>query len=77
MKWRDFITDAADGSKVSHTKVWSNIAYAAATVVFVVQALNQTLQAEVWLIYLGVVGAHSAASKVVSLKYAKGEPDAT
>lgn len=73
MQWRDLITDSAERDKISHTKVWSNLAYAAATAVFIVQAFKGTLEADVWLIYLGVVGAHSAASKVVSLKYGKGE----
>lgn len=73
MKWSDLITDAADRDRASHTKVWSNIAYAASTVVFVMQAIKQTLTAEVWLIYLGIVGAHSAASKLLSLRSGKTE----
>lgn len=73
MNWRDLITDSADRSRVSHTKVWSNVAYAASTFVFVMQALKETLTPEVWLIYLGVVGAHSAASKLLSLRSGKME----
>lgn len=76
MQFRDLISDPADQTRASHTKVWSNVAYLVATVVFVIQAFKGTLLPDVWLIYLGVVGAHSAASKVVSLKYGKAEPDA-
>jgi hypothetical protein len=55
--------------KISHTKFWSNIAYATGTGVFILQAYKGTLTPDVWLIYMGVVGAHSAVSKMISSKY--------
>lgn len=66
----DLITDCATG-QLSHTKLWTNIAYLSATLAF----LNATLfsdappESEIWLIYLGVVGAHNVSSKILSLKY--------
>jgi hypothetical protein len=72
MQWRDFIASEADVTRVSHTKVWSNVAYLAATVVFILQAYKGSLTSDVWFIYLGIVGAHTAASKAMSLKYNTG-----
>ncbi len=66
----DLITDCATG-QISHTKLWTNVAYLAATIAF----LRATLFAdappdpEIWLIYLGVVGAHNVYSKTLSMKY--------
>jgi hypothetical protein len=68
MRLSDLFTE--DG-KLSHTKCWSNIAYATATVVFMVQAYKGTLNSDVWLIYLAVVGTHTAASKFLGMKYGK------
>lgn len=71
MNWKDLIASSEDTTKASHTKLWSNVAYAAATVVFLFQAFSDKLTTDVWLIYLAVVGAHTAVSKIVSLKYQK------
>lgn len=71
MKLTDFITDSQDPTRISHSKVWSNVAYATATFVFILQAWKGTLQTDVWLMYLGIVGAHSAASKLIGMKYGK------
>ena len=57
---------------VSHTKFWTNIAYAVATAVVVVQAYRATLTADMILIYLAVVGAHGAASKWIAVRYNSG-----
>lgn len=67
MNMKELVTN--NDGKLSHTKVWSNIAYGTATIVFIYQAYNQTLTADIWLIYLGVVGAHSAVSKAITAKY--------
>ncbi|SCX40426.1 hypothetical protein [Nitrosospira sp. Nsp1] len=69
MKWRGLIMDPCTGH-VSHTKLWANVAYLTATGAFCVAAWQGTLTPDVWLIYLGVVGAHTAASKLIGLKYA-------
>lgn len=71
MNWKSLITDAGTG-QVSHTKLWANIAYAAATAAFGWQAYRGTASADIWLIYLGVLGASAATSKLISLKYGGG-----
>lgn len=75
MKLSDLITDSQDATRLSHSKLWSNIAYATATVVFVLQAWKGTLATDVWWVYLGVLGTHSAASKLIGLKYGKPTED--
>lgn len=68
MKWSGLIADPCTGN-VSHTKLWANVAYASATAAFLNGAVGGTLTADVWLIYLGVVGTHTAASKLIGLRY--------
>lgn len=69
MKLSDLFVDAGEPDRLSHTKLWANIAYAASTVAFVYQAYKGTLDSDVWALYLGIVGAHSTASKFLSLKF--------
>lgn len=66
MKLIDLVS--RDG-RLSHTKIWANIGYAAATVSFV--RLNWVGQAEteVWWAYLSCVAGAVTASKFLSLKY--------
>ena len=66
MKLSDMVMNS--NGKLSHTKVWTNIAYLAATVKFIMQDAPP----DIWLIYLGVVGAHGLLAKVVSIKYGGG-----
>lgn len=66
MKLIDLIS--RDG-KLSHTKIWANVAYLAATVGFVRSAWTGTATYDIWLVYLGVVGASVTASKFLSRKY--------
>jgi hypothetical protein len=68
MNLKDLITDAGTG-QLSHTKLWANIAYASATVAFLYAVHKDSATADVWLIYLGVVGASATVSKLLSLKY--------
>ena len=68
MRLRDLVTDAG-GKTFSHTKIWSNIAYAAATAAFIKQAWAGTITAEIWWAYLGCVASAATASKYLSLKY--------
>lgn len=68
MKPIDLITDAGTG-QLSHTKLWANVAYASATVAFLYTVYADKASADVWLIYLGVVGASATVSKLLSLKY--------
>lgn len=74
MKAIDLITDAGTG-QCSHTKLWANIAYCSATLVFLRWGIfaPEPPSEWMWLIYLGVVGGHTVLSKLVSLKYAKPE----
>lgn len=70
-RWRDLITDAGTG-QYSHTKIWTNIAYGAATFAFVRLVLSDTPPGlDIWLTYLGIVGGHNLASKIVSMKFKK------
>lgn len=68
MKFIDLITDAGTGM-ISHTKLWANIAYLAATLAFAYMAYKNTATAEIWLIYLASIGASATLSKLLSLKY--------
>lgn len=68
MKLSDLFRDPGTG-QLSQTKLWANIAYAAATAAFVKQAWAGTLTPDVWLFYLGTVGAHTAVSKLISMRY--------
>lgn len=68
MTFADLITDAGTGM-VSHTKVWANVAYLTATLAFAYMSYAGTASPDIWLIYLGVVGASATLSKLLSLKY--------
>ena len=70
MRLIELITDCATGN-LSHTKIWTHVAYLSATLAFLCGTLfsNDTLPAEIWLIYLGVVGGHNVLSKLLSMKY--------
>ncbi|SEO64152.1 hypothetical protein [Nitrosovibrio sp. Nv6] len=73
MKWAGMIADPCTGN-VSHTKLWANVAYASATGAFWWSAVQGQLTPDIWLIYLGVVGAHTAASKLIGLRYSSPPP---
>lgn len=70
LKMKDLVTDHATGG-MSHTKVWANIAYAAATVAFLYDVYDGGADDMIWLVYLGSVGVSATASKFLSLKYGK------
>lgn len=70
MSWKDLFQNSS--GNLSHTKLWTNIAYLAATVKFIIQDAPP----DIWLIYLGVVGAHGLLSKAVSIKYGGGSASA-
>lgn len=65
---RDLFADPATG-RLSHTRVWSNVGSAVATVLFAKVGWNGGLSAEVWAIYLAGVCGSAAISKALSLKY--------
>ena len=73
MRASDLFRDAGTG-QLSHTKLWTNIAYIVVTVVFLRLAFvcNTPPDADIWLIYLGIIGAHGAVSKLISMRYRGG-----
>lgn len=68
MNFADLVTDAGTG-QLSHTKIWANVGYFVATVAFAWLNYQGKADAEIWLIYLGVIAGHSAASKALSMRY--------
>lgn len=60
----DILRNPATG-KLSHSKVWANIACAAGTYKFI--ALPEP-SPEIWGIYLGIVGGYAVARAMVSVK---------
>lgn len=76
LRLADLVTDPATG-RFSHTRLWSNIGCAAATVLFVKTGWSGQLTADVWLIYLGSVGGFAAVSKALSLRYKNPPGQAT
>ncbi|OHX12296.1 hypothetical protein [Chromobacterium sphagni] len=52
--------------RLSHSRLWANIACAAATAMFIVGGWRGTLTPDLWLIYLGVVGGYSASLRMIA-----------
>ena len=67
MKLSELITNP-DTGRLSHTKLWANVACAASTAVFLKQGWAGTLTAEVWFVYLGVVGGYAVARRWLANK---------
>ena len=51
---------------LSHTKVWSNIAYVVATYIVIKLTINNTLTEDYFLWYLTIVAGHTAISKYLT-----------
>ncbi|AOJ13166.1 MULTISPECIES: hypothetical protein [Burkholderia] len=64
MSLRDLIA-GVDG-KLSHTKLWPNVASAVATAVFAFKGYKGTLVVEEWYAYLACVGGYSAVITGIS-----------
>lgn len=75
MRVGELFTNPATG-KLSHSKLWANVSCAAATGMFVYQGVAGTLTADVWLIYLGVVGGYSAARRWIATQRSSKGGDA-
>ena len=60
----DILRNPATG-KISHSKVWANIACGAATYKFV---MLPEPSSEIWAVYLGIVGGYAVARAMVSVK---------
>lgn len=72
MRIFDIFKNPATGG-ISHSKLWANVACAAGTFKFV------TLpdpSAEIWAVYLGIVGGYAVARSLVSVKRQEVENDA-
>ena len=64
MRIFDIFKNPATGG-ISHSKLWANVACAAGTVIFVILP---DPSAEVWAVYLGIVGGYAVARSLVSVK---------
>lgn len=62
------VNNVATG-QLSHSKLWANVAAAAATYKFI--ALPD-LDAEIWVAYLGIVGGYAVAMKWIAAKHENG-----
>ncbi|OSI36096.1 hypothetical protein [Neisseria dumasiana] len=67
----DILKNPATG-KVSHSKLWANVACAAGTYKFVVLPDPSP---EIWAVYLGIVGGYAVARAMVSVKRQEVEAD--
>jgi len=57
------------------TKLWSNVAYAAATVCFVKANWAAIAPGDIWAVYLAVVGLHATADTLIQLRYGPRKDD--
>lgn len=67
MTLSELFTNPATG-RLSHSKLWANVACATATGMFVYQGMAGQLTTDTWLVYLGVVGGYSAARSWIATK---------
>ena len=68
----DIFKNPATG-KVSHSKLWANVACAAGTYKFLILP---DPSAEIWAVYLGIVGGYAVARSFVSVKRQEVETEA-
>lgn len=68
----DIFKNPATG-KVSHSKLWANVACAAGTYKFLILPDPSV---EVWAVYLGIVGGYAVARSFVSVKRQEVETEA-
>ena len=64
MRIFDIFKNPATGG-ISHSKFWANVACAAGTFKFV---MLPDPSAEIWAVYLGIVGGYAVARSFVSVK---------
>lgn len=64
MRILDIFKNPVTGN-VSHSKLWANVACAAGTFKFV---MLPDPSAEIWAVYLGIVGGYAVARSFVSVK---------
>lgn len=61
-----------DVGKMSHTKTWSNVAYATMTFIVIFMAIKGTLLLDMFIAYGMIVAIHNSTSKFISAKFASG-----
>ncbi|POZ63587.1 hypothetical protein [Chromobacterium alticapitis] len=59
--------------RISHSRLWANVACAAATAMFVRDGWRGALTPDIWVIYLGVVGGYSASLRMIAAYRDKGQ----
>ena len=74
MKLVDLVLDVKTG-RLSHTKLWANIGYAAMTAAFLHTALTTGLTDLLLLTYGGITVGGAAGSKFLSMRYHDAKPD--
>ncbi|KIA80580.1 hypothetical protein QR66_09475 [Chromobacterium piscinae] len=60
--------------RISHSRLWANVACAAATAMFLRDGWRGALTPDIWLIYLGVVGGYSASLRMIAAYRDRGQP---
>lgn len=68
----DIFKNPATG-RMSHSKLWANVACAAGTYKFLILPDPSV---EVWAVYLGIVGGYAVARSLVSVKRQEVETEA-
>ena len=68
----DIFKNPATG-RMSHSKLWANVACAAGTYKFL---MLPDPSAEIWAVYLGIVGGYAVARSFVSVKRQEVETEA-
>lgn len=64
LHWLSGLVNKENGT-ISHSKLWANVASAAATYKFV---MISDATSEIWLAYLGLVGGYAVARRWISAK---------
>ena len=71
-KLSELITE--DNGRLSHTKLWANIGNLVASLVFIYHVYKtETLDPELFLIYLSVLVLQRSVSKITDRKYANSD----
>jgi len=71
----ELITDANTG-RLSHTKLWPNVANLVATILFVRAGWENQLSPEIWWAYLGSVGGYTALMRLAQVARNRRFPNA-
>jgi len=67
MRILELVQDSKDGG-LSISKVWTHIGYAAGTFAFIKMAILGTASADIWFVYLGIIGGSDVAKKLIAAR---------